>query len=37
MDKCNLFLSTNELLFDVRTILIRHFVLFLSILSQKKF
>ena len=33
--KCNLFLSTNVLLFDVRTILIHHFVLLFSILSQK--
>ena len=33
MDKWNLFLSTNVLLFDV---LIHHFVLYFSILSQKK-
>ena len=36
MDKWNLFLGTNVLLFDVLTILIHHFVLFFSILSQKK-
>ena len=36
MDKWNLFLSTNVLLFDVLTILIHNFVLFLSILSQKE-
>ena len=36
MDKCNLFLSTNVLLFEVLTILIHHFVLFFSILSQKE-
>ena len=36
MDKWNLFLSTNVLLFDVLTILIHHFVLFFSILSQKE-
>ena len=36
MDKWNLFLSTNVLLFDVPTILIRHLVLFFSILSQKE-
>ena len=36
MDKCNLFLCTNVLLFDVLTILINQFVLFFSILSQKK-
>ena len=36
MDKCNLFLSTNVLLFDVYTILKHHLVLFFSILSQKK-
>ena len=36
MDKCNLFLGTNVLLFDVLTILVHHFVLFCSILSQKK-
>ena len=36
MDKCNLFLSTNVLLFDVLIILIHHFVLFFSIHSQKK-
>ena len=35
MDKCYLFLSTNVLLFDFFIILIHHFVLFLSILSQK--
>ena len=35
MDKWNL-LSTNVLLFDVLTILIHHFVLFFSILSQKE-
>ena len=35
MDKCNVFLSTNVLLFDVLTILIHHFMLFFSILSQK--
>ena len=33
MDKCNLFLSTNVLLFYVLTTLIHHFVLFFSILS----
>ena len=33
MDKCNLFLGTNVLLFDVLTILIHHFVLSFSILS----
>ena len=36
MDKWNLFLSTNVLLFDVLTILIHHFGLFFRILSQKK-
>ena len=36
MDKYNLFLSTNILLFYVLIILIHHFVLFFSILSQKK-
>ena len=36
MDKWNLFLSINVFLFDVLTILIRHFVLFFSILSPKK-
>ena len=36
MDKCNLFLGTNVLLFDVLTVLVHHFVLFCSILSQKK-
>ena len=36
MDKWNLFLSANVLLFDVLTILIHHFVLFFSILSQKE-
>ena len=36
MDKWNLFLSTHVLLFDVLTILIHHFVLFFSILSQKE-
>ena len=35
-DIIQLFLSTNVFLFDVLTILIHHFVLFLSILSQKK-
>ena len=35
MDKCNLFLSTHVLLFYALTILILHFVLFFSILSQK--
>ena len=36
MDKMNLFLSANILLFDVLTILIHYFVLLFSILSQKK-
>ena len=36
MDKCNLFLSTNVLLFYVLTILIHHFALLFSIISQKK-
>ena len=36
MDKWNLFLSTNVLLFDVFNILIHHFMLFFSILSQKE-
>ena len=36
MDKWNLILTTNVLLFDVLTILIHHFVLFFSILSQRK-
>ena len=36
IDKWNLFLSANVLLFDVLTILIHHFVLFFSILSQKE-
>ena len=36
MDKWNLFLSTNVLSFNVLTILIHHFVLFFSILSQKE-
>ena len=36
MDKCNLFLSTNVLLFYVLTILIHYFALLFSILSQKK-
>ena len=36
IDKWNLFLSTNVLLFDVLNILILHFVLFFSILSQKE-
>ena len=36
MDKWNLFLSTYVLLFDVLSILIHHFVLFSSILSQKE-
>ena len=36
MDKYNLFLGKNVLLSDVLTILIHHFVLFFSILSQKK-
>ena len=36
MDKWNLFVSTNVLLFDVLTILINRFVLFFSILSQKQ-
>ena len=36
IDKWNLFLSTNILLFDVLTILIHHFVLFFSILIQKE-
>ena len=35
MDKWNL--SPNVLLFDVLTILIHHFILFFSILSQKDF
>ena len=35
MDKLDLSLRTNVLLFDVLTILIHHFVLFFSILSQK--
>ena len=35
MDKWNLFLITNVLLFDAVTILIHHFVLFFSTLSQK--
>ena len=35
MDKYNLFLSTNILLCYVLTILIHHFVLFFSVLSQK--
>ena len=34
IDECNLFLSTNVLLFNVLTILIYHFVLFFSVLSQ---
>ena len=36
MDKWNLFLSTNVLLFDVLTILIQHFAFFFSVLSQKE-
>ena len=36
MDKCNLFLSTNVLLFSVSTILIHHSMHFFSALSQKK-
>ena len=36
IDKWNLFLSTNVLLFDVLNILILHFVLFFSILSRKE-
>ena len=36
MDKWNLFLSTNLLLFDILIILIHHFVLFFSILRQKE-
>ena len=36
MDKWNLFLRTYVLLFDVLTILIHHFALFFSILSQKE-
>ena len=36
MDKWNLFLSTNVLLFDTPTILIHHFVLLFSILSKKE-
>ena len=36
MDKWNLVLSTNVLLFDVLTILIQYFALFFSILSQKE-
>ena len=36
MDKWNLFLSTYVLLFDILTILIHHFVLFFSFLSQKE-
>ena len=36
MDKWNLILTTDVLLFDVLTILIHHFVLFFSILSQRK-
>ena len=36
MDKWDLFLSTNVLLFDVFTVLIHYFVLFFSILSQKE-
>ena len=35
MDKLDLFLNKNVLLFDVLTILIHHFVLFFSISSQK--
>ena len=35
-DKWNLFLSTNVLLFDVFTILTQNFVLFFSIISQKR-
>ena len=35
MDKLDLFVSANVLLFDVLTIWIHHFVLFFSILSQK--
>ena len=37
MDKWNLFLSTNVLLFDVLTILIHHFVLLFSILKKRSF
>ena len=36
MDKWNLFLSTNVLLFDAFVILIHHFVLFFSVLRQKE-
>ena len=36
MDKWNLFLSTNVLLFDPLTILMHHFVLFFNVLSQKE-
>ena len=36
MEKLDLLWGTNVLLFDVLTILIGHFVLFFSILSQKK-
>ena len=36
MDKWNLFISTNLLLFDILTILIHRFVLFFSILSKKR-
>ena len=36
IDKWNVFLSTNIILFDVLIILIHHFVLFFSILSQKE-
>ena len=35
MDKCNLVVSTNMLLFDVLTMLIHHLVLFFSFLSLK--
>ena len=35
MDKCNLVVSTNILLFDVLTMLIHHLVLFFSFLSLK--
>ena len=35
MDKCNLFLSTNVLLFGILRILIHHFVLFSLFLVKK--
>ena len=36
MDKCNLFLSTSILLFDVLTILVHYFLLFFNSSCQKK-